>query len=1416
MRYKDDSELHLLAKLKVVISVANSICPSYREKPRLKFDFHITPIKVNLSENKIIYLMNFIQRASVPTNRELLLLKKPKQNNKIKIDDTHFNVDVNMKSLYQIKNGFALNVCSRNGSARPSKRGAMSPILFQLRQNPSLDISQTSLELLEYFPSDGSDDDVESCLRVVKVALDAPGFDENVSRHNMIKTLLRFCVDEVSITISRLIRSDGQTDKSYSEDNTEKPYLMFRLSHLVMETAVMTYGSATQITLKSLHLVDKMHTSNTGEYMELISTPQDTCLVSVLYRDVDPLCPDFASHYHSVKSSLIFNVSAINLVWHRSSIIDMVNFYSILSDECHIDVGYSMQAEIQKWYNSYCFESMDSSLMPEGSKKWSFAFHINAINLKVCDNEMDFMEAKIAGLEFKSLCKANDRHICQFGLIHMIVDDLSDITLHSRIVDVEEDIVFDLKYDELSPSAKNLPSQNGTVGKPDAYFDLRIGKIQVVFLWKFISDLEQFIDPVITKDKAAALLKTPADQLANLIDQKLLQKKVMLHFDIQIPNLLIPQKSDSPCLLLLNLGSIKIENMFPNSAVEDILVEFSSFQVNRAILTLGGNLDIQESILQPSKISCDIKRTRDSHIKDRSQWDINVQLGTIRVNLGQRDLNTIIAVLTQNRAEAQFSNVPETCTLISPVYNPSDVDDEATEKLEAFFHTPDLSKIVTMSVTVDHSVFTFYKDMDEVLSSPLRDAATAVLRIDIGELQLRGFLTSTQDLELKMTVDSCDIFDVRPDSDNVVKKFFGQYVDKDDMNFRSVYVSSPHLFSAALNSNQNGDKFLQITLEKTRFNVSANFLLSVYKCVNEAIPSPYESTYPVRGRAEMSGESVSVHIVDDNRREDSCDNTSGYLSSVGSKVEERKVTSVAIQIKTPEIMILAEPEKYDSQVLVLNLDINLDYSKHPSYESLKVNLQDVSITKAIYTVNPQTPCQVLEKCDFVYSMDSDKNAGKEVDLFVNKLCVHFDPSIISIIHCITREFEEVFETPKTIQLYLPSADLEDLWTPKKILHRQFLRPPAEMGRKTVVPVRRMQKMKITVLNIDIYLDDMKDGICESVLKLSGSLSSELKDLTGNDSESKHEIELSLSYFNDEVLAFQPVLEPISDENYEQRYFGCTIQTLLQPSQEIGTAKKRHRVVNEGKDASKSPSFRRSSFSAFSQQIYSGSSSDSDRECDSEMLILKSQREHPKRSNRTCTRRSNLDISSFKYQEDSDVEDSVLGNISGAFSHLFLSDSEVEEISASRNGAGEEDENSTSADSDTDGDFIEEHEPNSEILDQRLREMNELFMKESRTRDKIALDDIDRNKLDENTDEKALTVFVSSSDPLEFTLSNNMLKKTIDLITKITAIPDANLSPSCFSKADFTGSKCEIKLNNEIGKDFVVSLLKTSEVRNLHY
>lgn len=63
---------------------------------------------------------------------------------------------------------------------------------------------------------------------------------------------------------------------------------MIRLGVFTMDIALMTYGPAYQISVNSIILTDKLHTTPSGQYLDLVFSPlpNNQDIVTVLYRKV--------------------------------------------------------------------------------------------------------------------------------------------------------------------------------------------------------------------------------------------------------------------------------------------------------------------------------------------------------------------------------------------------------------------------------------------------------------------------------------------------------------------------------------------------------------------------------------------------------------------------------------------------------------------------------------------------------------------------------------------------------------------------------------------------------------------------------------------------------------------------------------------------------------------------------------------------------------------------------------------------------------------------------------------------------------------------------------------------------------------------------------------------------------------------
>ncbi|CAH0753058.1 unnamed protein product [Diatraea saccharalis] len=147
------------------------------------------------------------------------------------------------------------------------------------------------------------------------------------------------------------------------------------------------------------------------------------------------------------------------------------------------------------------------------------------------------------------------------------------------------------------------------------------------------------------------------------------------------------------------MGDLTIENFFkqvntgqdvssPGQApvIDNILVKLVNVTLSRAVMTLAGTLEVQEPIIEPISARCDLKRAVGytqlagcTSNRELLALEADVLLDSVLLNIGQKDLATILAVWSDNLSEANYigSIVPS-----SPVETaPTDV---SVKKLQAF------------------------------------------------------------------------------------------------------------------------------------------------------------------------------------------------------------------------------------------------------------------------------------------------------------------------------------------------------------------------------------------------------------------------------------------------------------------------------------------------------------------------------------------------------------------------------------------------------------------------------------------------------------------------------------------------------------------------------------------------------------
>ncbi|XP_076036664.1 intermembrane lipid transfer protein VPS13A-like isoform X3 [Oratosquilla oratoria] len=1409
----EDSDIHLIPRVRVRVSLANSIHPEFRLQPKHKMDIHITPLKLNISDSRLTHLIEFAHHLPLPfgaadlhpLNDSVDSARDARAPQLFVIDSMDCLIDPGTTELLHLKESLLKRLKPKEMYPDGIDSHPTPPLLKHVHPLSSLDtISQTSLELEKYFSaSDDSEDEAETWRKPV----DLPGFEDNTSPSNMIVILTRFCIDEITISVAR------------SSEHGERPYLMIRATRLVLETAIMDYGPAIQLTLGSLQLVDKYHHSSTGQYLELISSPHQDTVVTVLYRKVRANCPDFRTHFHSCEQSLIIDFASLDVVWHRGSVITLINFLTLMGAKFgHIDktlpkIG--LPVVMLAWIQA----GQEDPPVPSGATKWSIATHLNTFHLRLCDNDTtDFLQAKMRGLQGECIFKANEKKIMRFSLSQLLVDDLSDITLHSHIIefdDDDDDRVFDIKFVHFSPSPKDIVQESDNTSnalKPDASLRVRVGRIRCILLCKFIADFQRFVEPLINREGTHMAFKSMEKTAETGIEELISGRKVSLSIDIHAPTVLVPQKSDSASLLVFNLGDLKVDNLFKQQPgggcgiIENVLVELGPLQVRRAVLTLSGELESQEAILEPLLLNADIKRSLMPKCRDLLSWDASVHVRMVNVHLGQKDLNTVLSVLTQNKAEAQFLDLNPHSRPLTPMETatPTTVNgDDNVGKLQAFLtHSIDIYHIANCYISLEGMNVTLFMDMDEVLSSPVRDATSALCRLEIGEVEVRGDMNSDLSKDVRVTLHSCDLYDVRVDSHHSVKKVFGQYNSKTQIKHVNFRFSVPPMMDIMYKVSPNGDGAVEISVERTRLNVSLAFCLAMYKYINDAIPSSSCTSGGIVNPGFIGDISNTVDGVRHIRRApSSAESTSGYLSTVTSNSDDQKVLSVSLRVKRPEIVFFADPEEPVSRVLVLRSEMCMEYSRHPGHESYHFSLCGCQTFATMYTPQNQNPYTVVQPFDAEFNwVLRGVEEGVKAEIKISHIHIHISPPIAHILIDIEEELNKTLRDPAlSFKLNLPSEDMEELWSPKPLTASVSpVNPDDEVYMKPEYTAAKPQEkllVQVSVLTVSLERQTLK--LTSPVLFLKAAGNAEIYDWS-KQVHVKSEVQLQVSCFNEEFSAWEPIIEPVTDPNGVQRPWEVLMRIAQHGSQPIGLKRRHTNMQMDSLDSSPHlPSNRMNRLSSNIED--SDSSTEEEVNVDNEMVVLRSH--PPLRIKKSSTKKSHTDNSGLAaglpMDSDSETEDSLVHKISHAFLHMFSSDIEKSDDDTSAESSGELEEaseteqesqvrRSVSTSSETE-DFDKEHE-------------TPVFKSEG-----LVQDSVDAGEpigvLDQDPEGIATCVFIDSRDPLEISLTPHTIESIYNLSVEYLYKPCQSQPITCGGGL----ANKEINVVNEIGPESKVTI-----------
>ncbi|KAJ7363706.1 hypothetical protein OS493_009869 [Desmophyllum pertusum] len=201
--------------------------------------------------------------------------------------------------------------------------------------------------------------------------------------------------------------------------------------------------------------------------------------------------------------------------------------------------------------------------------------------------------------------------------------------------------------------------------RPDGNLELNIGKIKIVFLYRFITELLQFVEPLTSPQSTEYVQATAQRAVTEQIESIQSQgTRIGLQVAISAPLVIIPRHSHSVDMLLVDLGHLDLQNEFDvlplpgehdnKEAVFDIIeLSLQSVQLTRGVMDLSSSAVIKRHLIEPIKLDANIKRSLLPSCKDIPVIECAATLDFVKMNLGQQDYHVLTTLFQENLKESE-------------------------------------------------------------------------------------------------------------------------------------------------------------------------------------------------------------------------------------------------------------------------------------------------------------------------------------------------------------------------------------------------------------------------------------------------------------------------------------------------------------------------------------------------------------------------------------------------------------------------------------------------------------------------------------------------------------------------------------------------------------------------------------------
>jgi vacuolar protein sorting-associated protein 13A/C len=992
-----DHNLHLLERINLNFTVHNSILPSAPNLTKVKVTGHLPTLRVNFSDRKYHQLMAVVDVA-IPNfddeDEQDGASPRITRIEDIPEADTS-GADERRRSL------------SRSGEKRAAKLGNETEALDLNKERRSRIASQMRGED-DYLVDDDDDDSFED-------AEDVKTDHINAHQKNFE---LNFVVDQLQASIFKSNADISKPDRLLVEATFEGfffglavlPYQLnvdVGLRSLQLEDKIVDHGPAFKYLLTSKTVDDgqsvggaKTHGKDSKEADGQSTPTSSKDLVKVQYIRVQPDSPEFMSVYEGIDQSINVELSTINIMLTRVSILavyDWIMTTFVPHEEpqkqqqaSRAEAGPQGKGPTEEHSKERSGQEVSSDNEPR-KEKLRIRVKLTSVVLRLNNDGTLLSTLTLSTADVAVFLRgATLRVAARLGSLLLLDNTQRDTAApeFKKLLSIEGDELADFSYETFDPEdSASYPGYDSSIW-------LRSGSLRFTFMEEPIRDLLIFF----SKFARMKAVYDAATEAATAQATQLQERASKMHYDviIQSPVVVLPRDASSSDVLVANLGEIYAHNTFPpkdeGHVVTKVEAGLRHIRLASRLRHDGQSYNVQ--MIDDVNISVDM--TQEQHLdhnneSDEPEMQIIARMSDVQIKMTQHQYCFIMA-LTQSIPRAfaidfgddDAEDITEAVSAVpSGPTTPTPQDSKSGSGSPIQRSGPDMlpelgtvshqangeSKVLSTALDLLFSVRTINLEIFTAAATGQDSLYKASLaRFTLSNTEVKLKMLSDSSLEAELALKAFTVSDTRPDKDT---------------KFREIIPASRHVGHQLMVSftmsgdptDKSGLALITVDSPKMIFALDPLFALLEY------------ATSPFQDEPGSAGDDASLAPSKQPQPASRVPSTAVSKApsaptpappqkqpAESSPSPEAGGISFRVNVVDPSVLLLASPEKADSEVIVLSIKQVL--LSQQGILALKVDSMGMFVTRM--SRPRDSSLRLLDNFDLALSMDTRSSASRQM------------------------------------------------------------------------------------------------------------------------------------------------------------------------------------------------------------------------------------------------------------------------------------------------------------------------------------------------------------------------------------------------------------------------------------------------------